>query len=191
MSGKHFSSSWLAVDSFTSAPLSITVRYGAVACVKPVGFTRRAASDPIAFPFPLSNGSDQNHKHEPVSGLKSVQKGGERVNCFHRMNGERTRAVSHNFRIHIQLFCSDLYHWEIQKVISTPKASCMRQKMLPEKLPAASGGALFQACSCKVHSFNAKMFITLPVLHWLISLSGSVAKSCLHVWTLTSVSKFK
>lgn len=76
MSGKHFSSSWLAVDSFTSAPLSITVRYGAVACVKPVGFTRRAASDPIAFPFPLSNGSDQNHKHEPVSGLKSVQKGG-------------------------------------------------------------------------------------------------------------------
>lgn len=76
MSGKHFSSSWLAVDSFTSAPLSITVRYGAVACVKPVGFTRRAASDPIPFPFPLSNGSDQNHKHEPVSGLKSVQKGG-------------------------------------------------------------------------------------------------------------------
>lgn len=157
MSGKHFSSSWLAVDSFTSAPLSITVQYGAVACVKPVGFTRRAGG----------------------------------VNCFHRMNCERTRAVSHNFRIHIQLFCSDLYHWEIQKVISTPKASCMRQKMLPEKLPAASGGALFQACSCKVRSFNAKMFITLPVLHWLISLSGSVAKSCLHVWTLTSVSKFK
>lgn len=120
------------MDSFTSAPLSITVRYGAVACVEPVGFTRRAASDPIPFPFPLSNGSDQNHKHTTCEQWKSVRKG-KTVNCFQGMNG--ARAVSHNLRIR-QLFrkrtISHLYPAVLLRPVplrnpnsdSTPKILC-------------------------------------------------------------------
>lgn len=124
-SGKHFSSSWLAVDSFTSAPLSITVRYGAVACVKPIGFTRRAASDPIPFPFPLSNGSDQNHKHTTCEQWKSVRKG-KTVNCFQGMNGERARAVSHNLRI-CQLFRKRTISHLYPAVLLRPLRKCFRK----------------------------------------------------------------